>query len=640
MTRLFSIFSIVLFALYQIGCNSQDTQNRLENPIVKDTVSGISAAPIGDDVELTNMYEEEIELLPNKSRVQIVTVLEGTGRSAIEARYIGERDFGFGFPVYECELVDQSVEAMGGIAQGMSGSPVGPPGRVMGALAYGNAFSGTPTRFWVTSIDAMEATKTHLTLGERLENGNAPGAPSAITSTFTPVKTPMMITGIQPHRLSQIEDHLKEHNLEYLQMFASMGGNEGAPANVKPNLAAGDMIGVGVATGDVVNAIGFGTVTQVYDDGTFLAFGHPMTQAGKTSMPVYRAVVNGLVPSLQISYKSSYAYGDPIGTIKKDLLPAIVGELGDAPDMIPVTVSYQLDSEGTITKNHEVAYGLEPYIPVVAALTFDSLRQEVNFGTVEGTITLEFDETDKTFTKKYYAASPNPFLDVLVYVTQAVASFKDITLNTAGKATINNVSITIKDSPKIRVATVHEIVAPDTITPGEQATFTVKLLPHWTGVTNGRKIEKEITLDIPEGWTDERYEFSVTSPYPDGPPNAFASLLGIDIVDEIISALDGEEVVETLPPENLDELIERNSEGMVDNPGLLTIVLKPVEDFSFDDGFFDDFDFGFEDVGNGPPNGGMQEDVEPPPPSVESTFTIDDFFIVGVKSVIVDIAVD
>ncbi len=627
MKRNLTFFTIALLALYQFACSSQDTQNRLDNPVAKDSLGGISAAPIGDDVELTSMSEEEAELLADKTRLQIVTVLEGTGRVAIEARYRGVRDFGFGFPVYECELLDQSVENMGGIAQGMSGSPVGPPGQVMGALAYGNAFSGTPTRFWVTSIDAMEEAKDRLTLGDRLANGNAPGAPSAISSTFAPVKTPLMITGIQPHRLSQIEQHLEGHNLQYLQMFSSMGGEEQAPAEVKHSLNAGDMIGVGIATGDVVNAIGFGTVTQVYDDDTFLAFGHPMTQSGKTAMPVYRAVVNGLVPSLQISYKSVYAYGDPIGTITKDLLPCIVGELNDVPDMIPVTFSYQLDSDETITKTHEVAYGLEGFIPVIAALTFDALRQEVNFGTVQGSITLEFEETDKTYTNKFYGASRDPFIDVLLYVSNAVTSFTDITLNSAGKATIKNVSITVQDSPKIQLATIHEIVAPDTITAGETATFTVKLLPHWTGVENGRKIEKEITLDIPEGWTEDQYKFTVVSPYPDGPPSAFSAFFGDDIVDEIISVLDGDdkEEEENLPPENLEELIKRKSMGLVDNPGLLTIILKPTNEFG--DDFFD-FDFGFDDLDNG----GMEAEDETPS-SVETTVTIDDFIVVGTKSV-------
>ena len=632
MKRFLTLFALTMFAMYQFGCSSQDTQNRLKNPVVQDTSGGISAAPIGDDVILTNMYEEETGLLPDKSRVQIVTVLEGTGRVAIEARYRGVRDFGFGFPVYECELLDQSVENMGGIAKGMSGSPVGPPGRVMGALAYGDLYAAAPTRFWVTAIDAMEATKDHLTLGDRLANDTAPGAPSGISSTYAPVKTPLMITGIQPHRIAQIEEHLQGHNLQYIQMFSSMGGEGKAPADVKPNLAAGDMIGVGIVTGDIVNAIGFGTVTQVYDDGTFLAFGHPMTQAGKTAMPVYRAVVNGLVPNLQASYKSSYAYGDPIGTITKDLLPCIVGELGDVPDMIPITIAYQLDSDATITKNHELAYGQEVFIPAVAALTFDVLRQEVNFGTVEGTITLQFEETETTYTEKFYAASSSLFLDVLSYVTKTVASFVDITLNSAGKATIKDVSITIKDSPKIRLATIHEIVAPDTITPGETATFTVKLLPHWTGVENGRKIEKVVTLDVPAGWTEDQYEFKVVSEYPGGPPSVFGSFFDFGFDDEVEARLD---------PENLDELIDRNSEGLVENPGLLTITLGPPGDDLFGDDLFDDLlgldddgDDGDDDGVEAPEDMQMQEDDTPS--SVETTITIDDFIVFGRKSVKVD----
>lgn len=637
MKRFLTFFTLTVFALYQFGCSSQDTQNRLENPVGQDMSGGISAAPIGDDVILTNMYEEETGLLPDKARLQIVTVVEGTGRVAIEARYRGVRDMGFGFPVYECELLDPSVENMGGIAQGMSGSPVGPPGRVMGALAYGNVFSGTPTRFWVTALDAMEATKDRLTLGDRLGADTAPGAPSTISSTYTPVKTPLMVTGIQPHRLAQIEEHLQGHNLQYLQMFSSMnGGGAAFPVDVNPTLAAGDMIGVGIATGDVVNAIGFGTVTQVYEDGTFLAFGHPMTQTGKTAMPVYRAVVDGIVPSLHISYKSAYVYGAPIGTITKDLLPCIVGELGDVPEMIPVTVIYQLESDATITKKHKVAYGQEAFIPVITALTFDALRQELNFGTVEGAITLQFEETETTYTEKYYGASNVPVLDILGYVSNAVESFSDIILNSAGKATIKNVSITIKDSPKIRLATIHELVAPDTITPGETATFTVKLLPHWTGVENGRKIEKVVTLDVPADWTEDRYEFKVVSEYPNGPPSALALFFDFGFGDGDFG-FDEEAEVE-LAPENLDEFIERKSKDQVENPGLLTITLAPPDDSLFGNDLFDGLDFDFDDDGIEVPEN-MQIPEDGTPSSVETTITIDDFIVVGRKSVKVDVAV-
>ena len=74
------------------------------------------------------MSESEVRNLADKTPVHIVTVIDGTSRVTIDARYRGIRDLGLGFPVYECELTDAAAEAMGGIASGMSGSPVGPPG--------------------------------------------------------------------------------------------------------------------------------------------------------------------------------------------------------------------------------------------------------------------------------------------------------------------------------------------------------------------------------------------------------------------------------------------------------------------------------------------------------------------------------
>lgn len=630
MQRLLTLFSLALFTLYQFGCSSEDSP-RLENPVAEDTLNSISAAPLPDDVVLQNMYTDETELLPDKARIQIVTVLEGTGRVTIEARYRGVRDFGFGFPVYECELLDQSIENMGGIAQGMSGSPVGPPGYVMGALAYGDAFAAAPTRFWVTAIDAMEATRDRLTLGDRLTNKSVPAAPSAgISSTYVPVKTPLTITGIQPHRLSQIEAHLEGHHLQYLQMFSSVGGKQQAPVVTRPNLAAGDMIGVGIATGDVVNAIGFGTVTQVYDDGTFLAFGHPMTQSGKTAMPVYRAVVNGIVPNLQISYKSSYAFGDPIGTITKDLLPCIVGELGTVVEMIPVKVTYQLDTDEVLVKNHKVAYGLESFISLITALTFDSIRQEVNFGTVTGTITLKFAETETVYTEKFYAPSSDPFSDVLSYVSNAITSFTDIQRNSTGKATLKDVSISVMDSPEIRLATVHEVIAPESITLGETATFTITLLPHWTSVENGRKIEKVVTLDVPEGWTADQVQLEIVSQYPYGPPSPLNDLFG-----DFLNGEDFEETEALLDPENLDQLIQRKSENLVEEPGLLSIVLSPAGGFSFGDDFF--FDDQIPQISENPEMLQVDEGLPEQASAVETEIVIEDFIVVGTKRVTVNV---
>ena len=610
MKTYFVLASIAIVVLCQLSCSPDEEQTQIENPVANDFINGFSAAPLLGDVVLENMYEDEARKLTDKTRLQIVTVLEGTSRVVLQARFRGVRDFGFGFPLYECELMDESAEAMGGIAQGMSGSPVGPPGRIMGALAYGNTFSGAPTRFWVTSIDAMEAAIDHQTFGELLAEEPAPAAPAVgINATYTPVKTPLMITGIQSHRIQELSSYLTNSRYNFVELFADIGGAPAAPAaDTSSRLAPGDMIGAAIATGDIANAIGFGTVTQVYDN-KFVAFGHPMFGDGKSALPAYRAVVNGIVPSLAISYKSVAAYGNPIGTVTKDLTPAIVGELGSPPPMIPVKTSYHpANSSTAIEKHHRVAYGQEWYIPLVAAITVDALRMELSNATVEGTVTLQFQETDTVYTEPFRSASPVPFLDVLINVDRIVQSFSDTLTNSAGRATLKAVSISITDKPQISKAEIAEVIAPEEIIPGESITVSVVLVPHWSTAGDERTIQRDVTLEVPEDFPAGEANINVSSSTFDlfgpiaelgPPPDA--------IFDFGFGGFEDEE--EKPVPKNLDELIKQMEEDQGD-PGLITVTLTPSGPDGFP-GFPTDLlppgGFPFPE-GFLPPGGGEEDD--------------------------------
>ena len=571
MKNFFVLAGIAVLALCHLSCSPDEEQAQIENPIAGDLITGLNAAPLLGDVVLENMYEDEARKLTDKTPVQIVTVLEGTSRVVLQARFRGVRDFGFGFPLYECELMDESAEALGGIAAGMSGSPVGPPGRIMGALAYGDVFAKAPTRFWVTSIDAMEDAIDHQTFGELLAQEAAPAAPAAgINATYVPVKTPVMITGIQSHRIQELSAHLADSRHNFVELFADIAGAAAAPpAGTSRNLAAGDMIGAAVVTGDIVNAIGFGTVTQVYDD-KFVAFGHPFFYDGKSALPVYRAVVNGIVPSLAVSYKSVSAYGNPIGTITKDLTPAIVGELGAAPPMIPVTVSYHPANSATaIEKHHRVAYGQEPYISLVAAITLDALRMELSNSTVDGVVTLHFQETDTVYTESFRQASPVAFIDVLINVDWIVRSFADTLTNSAGRATLKAVSISLTDKPQIAKAEIAEVIAPEEIIPGENATVSIILVPHWSKAGAERTIQRDVILEIPEDFPAGEANINVTGSGFDffgdfGPPPGA-------IIDFGFGGFDDEE--ERPVPKNLDELIKQMEEDQID-PGLITVTLS------------------------------------------------------------------
>ena len=661
----FFVFAGIAFAiLCQLSCSPDEEQTQPENPVASDTITGFNAAPLLGDVVLENMYEDEARKLVDKTPVQIVTVLEGTTRVVLHARFRAVRDAGFGFPLYECELMDESAEALGGIAAGMSGSPVGPPGRIIGALAYGDQFSRAPTRFWVTAIDAMEASIDHATFGELLEQAPLPAAPAAgIRATYAPVKTPVMITGIQTHRIEELSSHLAGSKSNFVEFFANIGDAPAAPpAGATTKLSAGDMIGAAIATGDVMNAIGFGTVTQVYDN-KFVAFGHPFSGSGKSALPVYRAVVNGIVPNLSASYKSSSAYGNPIGTITKDLTPAIVGELGAPPPMIPVKVSYHpVNSTAAIEKHHVVAYGQEGYIPVVAAVTMDSIRMENNAATVEGVVTLHFQETGSVYTEAFRSTSPSPFTDVLMNTDFIIRSFTDTLTNSAGKATLKEVSISITDKPQIAKAEIDEVIVPDEVMPGESIPVSIVLVPHWTTAGAERTIQREIMLDIPEDFPAGEASLTVSASAPDFPMDFGGGI-------RIFGGLDDEEE-ERPVPKNLEELIEQMGEDQVD-AGLITIMLAPSgfgspfpADFPLPEGTpppengempedgEEDGEEGENAEGDGeedgegdgempadllfPEGSPLPEEFEPPPP-VEAELTIEGFIVTGFKEVTVTI---
>ena len=646
MKRVLVFVGITIAMLCQFSCSPDEQQTQSENPITNDATGVLNAPRFVGDVVLENMYEAEARTLRSKTPLEIITVLEGTSKVILQARFRSVQDGPLGTPVYECELTDESAEALGGVAAGMSGSPVGPPGRVMGALAFAYSYSKPPYRFLVTPIDYMEAAINHPTLGEFLEEEAAPAAPAlAINSLYSPVKTPMIITGIQPHRIQELSPHFSGSRFNFVELLGDIGGAPAAPpAGATTQLSAGDMIGAAVVTGDIINLIGFGTVTQVYDN-TFVAFGHPLLADGKSALPIYRAVTHGIVPRLVLSAKSVSAYGNPIGTISKDLHPAIVGELGRGPSMIPVKFSYRPANNTPIEKHHVVAHGQEWAIPAVAAVTMDAIRMERTAATVEGTATLHFQETETVYTEKFRAASSNPFLDVFIGTGSIISSFTDTLKNSAGKATLKAVLIDIVDKPQIAKAEIDEISVPTEVMPGESLTVSIVLLPHWSTAGAERTIQRDVILDIPADFPTGEATLTVSADA--STANTEFERLFRDILDDI---LDREEDEEKPLPRNLDELIQQKEEDQVD-AGLITITLEPSgfgglplpEGFPLnipEDGEADEIPEGFPFPDGFPlpealpvPDDSKEENV------VETELIIEDFIVTGSKEAQITIKV-
>ncbi|MCI2109652.1 MAG: hypothetical protein LKJ99_01600 [Acidaminococcaceae bacterium] len=207
------------------------------------------------------------------------------------------------------------LEKSGGIAQGMSGSPVYIDGRLAGAVAYGRAFSD-PNYCFLTPIDDM------LKLFD---------TPDPRPSVFLPKNTPLMAAGFTRAGLAYLNENLKEFNLT--SYAVPTGSGDFADVKLEP----GSSVGVELIRGDI-NLGAIGTVTWTDENGRLLAFGHPFLQRGTADYFMTNAWIFASIPNMQSAFKVG-ALGNSLGRISQDRSTGIAGEIGQNAKVIPVFVS-------------------------------------------------------------------------------------------------------------------------------------------------------------------------------------------------------------------------------------------------------------------------------------------------------------
>ncbi len=232
-----------------------------------------------------------------------------------------------------------------GIIAGMSGSPVYVEGRLVGALAYGWPFEREPIG-GVTPWARMEALgggppaavggarPSFATLtgawsgpepGKALLDWLLPEPPGGLT------RLPLAVAGGPAPAVAWLG--------EAWERLGWAGGAAAAgpePVAASGPLRPGDMIAAVLLSGDATLAAG-GTVTQVRD-GTVWAFGHPFLGAGGLELPLARARVLAVLPSVMSSFKF-FAVGDEIGLVTQDRARGIRGRLGPRAATVPIVVT-------------------------------------------------------------------------------------------------------------------------------------------------------------------------------------------------------------------------------------------------------------------------------------------------------------
>ena len=212
----------------------------------------------------------------------------------------------------------------------------------------------------------------------------------------------------------------------------------------------------------------------------------------------------------------------------------------------------------------------------------------------------------------------------MVPISHAVSAFSDTLGNSAGKATLKEVTFSITDVPQITKAEIAEVIAPEEIMPGESVTLSVVLVPHWSTAGDERTIKRTITLEVPEDFPTGEANINVSSDT-DDVAGLFEGILDLD--------LDLDEEEEKPVPKNLDELIAQMLEDQVD-PGLITVTLTPSdlgEDILAD--LEDLLPEGFPHLDGLPIPEDVPEDAEQS--SVEAEFVLDGFIVTGSRKVTV-----
>jgi hypothetical protein len=280
-----------------------------------------------------------------------------------------------------------------GIIAGMSGSPIYVDGKLVGALAYGWPFSKDPI-CGITPIQSM--------LDIRHAPATAPvpiGGPAARASELVSMFASRQFSGAIDALLAPFRQDVAGGAMATLPIpvsFAGGGGNGpgwlfgrlaaaagwvAAPAGASGGSGAkaaggkiapvlpGSSLSTVLLSGDMLLAA-TGTVTWV-EGNSVLAFGHPFLSMGPIDMPMARAEVLTVLPSVYRSFKFADS-GAVFGSVTQDRSTGILGTVGSRAKLVPITVRISSDEVPLQTYRFEVVHN-SMLTPVLAAVAIDSV---------------------------------------------------------------------------------------------------------------------------------------------------------------------------------------------------------------------------------------------------------------------------
>lgn len=340
-------------------------------------------------------------------------------------------------------LSGKELEAGGGLAAGMSGSPVYLDGMLAGAISYGFE-NADPFLALVTPISSML---------KLFNNGEKLTPLGYVALKPVPVVTPVMVTGMGRRGFDLLKDTLGQYGLKTVYPLAVSAKN--AKTGEETYLKPGSAIAVQMVSGDFqVSAIG--TVTFV-DHKNFLAFGHSFTNKGSVDFPAAGAYIFHTVKSNVMSFKLGTGL-NLIGKIIQDRPAGLLGKVGETLELIPVFVHVtDLDRNQSRESRFQVIGNEQMYRDFIISGVTDTIDQAIDrigSGTAAVTVRLQTGENPEPIVKENLFYDKDIAVSCLKDLQEALDIFAT---NDFCVVTIKSVQIEIKVHNKQESARIQKL---------------------------------------------------------------------------------------------------------------------------------------------------------------------------------------
>lgn len=488
-----------------------------------------------------------------------LTVVKGTEISRFEVEVIdvldepGERNDFIVVRVY-----GDAIQRSGGIAAGMSGSPVYLGGKLAGALSRAATWSldrekplglVTPIASMLKILDELGQEEIPVPLDGNLQalgiervllvSGPPEFVPPRALVAW-PLSAPVMASGLSPRALALLRDGvdlglqghplLERFSLGRLRLsgLKDLGLHQvlAAPAGGStPPMAfeAGAPVGVALSMGDVVIGA-LGTVTLV-DGPRVLAFGHPFLFTGNSRYFLTGATILDTVAAYDVSYKFG-SLAELRGGVFADRWAGIGGRTDRVPMAVDVGIEVGGEGQGRISARLVDEARLTPLLFYVAGVeAVDSALDRIGPGTAEVEYTIAGRGLPRPLTRK------NVFLstaDVAAFVPwEAALVLEVLAYNEFRDPGLTSVQLKAEVDPALKAVEILDLATDRaSYRPGDTVEFTV-LVRHWRGELQSFEGSITIPPDLDSPYVELRAYGGPRLREKGEPPEIFDSLADI-----------------------------------------------------------------------------------------------------------------